>query len=81
VNVQLNGAGQVPVRRVAGIDLGIASEHTVRVLDGAGNKVNVARCVPARESLQAMEAGRWPVRRRAPRLEVVLEPTGRPGSR
>jgi hypothetical protein len=56
VNVQVNGAGQVPVRRLAGIDLGIASEHTVRVLDGAGQKVCAARCVPTRESLLAMEA-------------------------
>lgn len=38
VNVQVNGMGQVPVRRLAGIDLGIASEHTVRVLDGAGKE-------------------------------------------
>ena len=30
--MQVNGADQVPVRRLAGIDLGIASEHTVRVL-------------------------------------------------
>ena len=44
VNVQVNGTGQVPVRRLVGIDLGIASEHTVRVLDGAGNKVCAARC-------------------------------------
>jgi hypothetical protein len=56
VNVQVSGVGQVPVRRLAGIDLGIASEHTVRVLDGAGNKVCAARCVPTRESLLAMEA-------------------------
>ena len=47
VNVQVNGTGQVPVRRLVGIDLGIASEHTVRVLDGAGNKVCAARCVSA----------------------------------
>jgi hypothetical protein len=76
VNVQVNGAGQVPVRRLAGIDLGIASEHTVRVLDGAGNKVCAARCVPARESLLAMEARALAGTPAGTRLEVVLEPTG-----
>ena len=76
VNVQVNGAGQVPVRRLAGIDLGIASEHTVRVLDGAGNKVCAARCVPTRESLLAMEARALAGAPAGTRLEVVLEPAG-----
>jgi hypothetical protein len=76
VNVQVNGTGQVPVRRLAGIDLGIASEHTVRVLDGAGNKVCAARCVPARESLLAMEARALAGTPAGTRLEVVLEPAG-----
>ena len=76
MNVQVNGAGQVPVRRLAGIDLGIASEHTVRVLDGAGQKVCAARCVPTRESLLAMEARALAGTPEGTRLEVVLEPTG-----
>jgi transposase len=76
VNVQVNGTGQVPVRRLVGIDLGIASEHTVRVLDGAGNKMCAARCVPTRESLLAMEARALAGTPAGTRLEVVLEPTG-----
>ena len=76
MNVQVNAAGQVPVRRLAGIDLGIASEHTVRVLDGAGQKVCAARCVPTRESLLAMEARALAGTPEGTRLEVVLEPTG-----
>ena len=76
MNVQVNGTGQVPVRRLAGIDLGIASEHTVRVLDGAGNKVCAARCVPARESLLAMEARALAGTPPGTRLEVILEPAG-----
>ena len=76
VNVQVNGTGQVPVRRLVGIDLGIASEHTVRVLDGAGQKVCAARCVPTRESLLAMEARALAGAPAGTRLEVVLEPTG-----
>ena len=66
----------MPVRRLAGIDLGIASEHTVRVLDGAGQKVCAARCVPTRESLLAMEARALAGTPEGTRLEVVLEPTG-----
>jgi transposase len=69
-------AGQVPVRRLAGIDLGIASEHTARVLDGAGQKVCAARCVPTRESLLAMEARALAGTPEDTRLEVILEPTG-----
>ncbi len=76
MNVQVNAAGQGPVRRLAGIDLGIASEHTVRVLDGAGQKVCAARCVPTRESLLAMEARALARTPEGTRLEVVLEPTG-----
>ena len=76
MNVQVNGTGQGPVRRLAGIDLGIASEHTVRVLDGAGNKVCAARCVPTRESLLAMEARALAGTPAGTRLEVILEPTG-----
>ena len=76
MNVQVNAAGQVPVRRLAGIDLGIASEHTVRVLDGAGQKACAARCVPTRESLPAMEARALAGTPEGTRLEVVLEPTG-----
>ena len=76
MNVQVNAAGQGPVRRLAGIDLGIASEHTVRVLDGAGQKVCAARCVPTRESLLAMEARALAGTPEGTRLEVVLEPTG-----
>ncbi len=76
MNVQVNAAGQGPVRRLAGIDLGIASEHTVRVLDGAGQKVSAARCVPTRESLLAMEARALAGTPEGTRLEVVLEPTG-----
>jgi len=73
VNVQVN---EVPVRRLAGIDLGVASEHTVRVLDGAGQKMAAARCVPSRESLLAVETRALAGTPAGTRLEVVLEPTG-----
>ena len=48
----------------------------MRVLDGAGQKVCAARCVPTRESLLAMEARALAGTPEGTRLEVVLEPTG-----
>lgn len=76
MNVQVNDTGQAPARRLAGIDLGIATVHTVRVLDGTGKKVCAARCVPSRESLLAMEARALAGAPEGTRLEVVMEPTG-----
>ena len=45
-------------RRIIGLDLGIASEHTVRVLTGDGKVVAKRKAVPTTESLRALEAGR-----------------------
>jgi hypothetical protein len=47
-------AGQPP-RRLVGIDLGIASRHSVRVLEADGQVVCRSSCVPAVESLAAVE--------------------------
>jgi hypothetical protein len=47
-------AGQPP-RRLVGIDLGIASRHSVRVLEADGQVVCRSSCVPAAESLAAVE--------------------------
>ncbi|WP_028932074.1 hypothetical protein [Pseudonocardia asaccharolytica] len=43
-------------RRLVGIDLGIASDHTGRVLDGRGGEVCRRRARPTGESLAAVEA-------------------------
>jgi transposase len=63
-------------RRLVGIDLGITSAHTVRVLAGDGSLVCRRKAVPTVESLGEVErvalAGAAP----ATRLEVVIEPTG-----
>ena len=63
-------------RRLVGIDLGITSAHTVRVLTGDGTTVCRRKAVPTVESLgeveQAALAGTPP----GTRLEVVIEPTG-----
>jgi transposase len=62
-------------RRLVGIDLGIASAHTVRVLDESGATIAKRKAVPTVASLTAIEevalAGCAGVR-----LEVVMEPTG-----
>src|SRR5665647_2495376 len=64
------------VRRLVGIDLGIASSHTVRVLDETGQQVCRRRCEHSVASLARIEGAAL---RGAPQgtvLEVGLEPTG-----
>jgi transposase len=63
-------------RRLVGIDLGIASSHTVRVLDEAGREVCRRRCLPTVASLDAIEAAALAGTAAGTRLEVVFEPTG-----
>jgi hypothetical protein len=42
-------------RRIIGLDLGIASEHTARVLSGDGKVVAKRKAIPTTESLSALE--------------------------
>ena len=63
-------------RRLVGVDLGIASEHTVRVLRGDGSEVARRRARPTVESLAAVEAAALAGAATGTRLEVVMEPTG-----
>jgi transposase len=63
-------------RRLVGIDLGIASAHTVRVLDGEGTIVAKRKAWPAAESLAAVEEAALAGCPEGTRLEVVIEPTG-----
>ncbi len=63
-------------RRLVGIDLGIASAHTVRVLDGEGNTIAKRKAWPTVESLSDMEAAALAGCPAGTRLEVVMEPTG-----
>ena len=63
-------------RRLMGIDLGIASDHTVRVLDGRGGEVCRRRARPTVESLAAVETAALAGVAPGTRLEVVIEPTG-----
>lgn len=63
-------------RRLVGIDLGIASAHTVRVLDGEGVTLAKRKCWPTAESLAEVEQAALVGAKRGTRLEVVIEPTG-----
>lgn len=63
-------------RRLVGIDLGIASAHTVRVLDGEANTIAKRKAWPTVESLGEVEAAALDGCPAGTRLEVVMEPTG-----
>ncbi len=63
-------------RRLVGIDLGIASVHTVRVLDGEGTTLHRRKAWPTRESLEELEQMALSGCPAGTRLEVVMEPTG-----
>ena len=63
-------------RRLVGIDLGITSAHTVRVLDGGGITVCRGKAVPTVHSLGEVERAALAGAAPATRLEVVMEPTG-----
>jgi transposase len=66
----------MPERRLIGIDLGIASAHTARVLRGDGSEVCRRRCWPRLDSLQELEQAALAGAPAGTRLEVVIEPTG-----
>ncbi len=69
--------GEVGVeRRLVGVDLGIASAHTVRVLAGDGREVCRRRCEPTVASLSVVEAAALVGAPVGTVLEVVIKPTG-----
>jgi transposase len=74
--VEQEEAGRPPARRLVGIDLGIASRHSVRVLEADGQVVCRSSCVPAVESLAAVERAALAGAPAGTRLAVVFEPTG-----
>jgi transposase len=63
-------------RRLVGIDLGITSAHTVRVLDAGGRVVCRRRAAPTVEDLTEVEQAALASAAAGTRLEVVIEPTG-----
>ena len=63
-------------RRLVGIDMGIVSAHTVRVLRGDGSEVCRRRAFPTVASLAEVEQAALSGAPAGTRLEVVIEPTG-----
>src|SRR5450755_2628245 len=68
--------GQPAGRRLVGIDLGIASRHSVRVLEADGQVVCRSSCVPTVESLTLVESAALAGAPDGTKLAVVFEPTG-----
>lgn len=64
------------IRRLVGIDLGIASAHTVRVLDESGETIAKRKAWPTVDSLGEVETAALAGAPNGTRLEVVIEPTG-----
>ena len=63
-------------RRLVGIDLGIASAHTVRVLDETGKTLAKRKAWPTEASLADVEKTSLAGAPEGTVLEVVMEPTG-----
>lgn len=63
-------------RRLVGIDLGIASAHTVRVLDESGKTLAKRKAWPTQASLSDVEKTALAGAGDGTVLEVVMEPTG-----
>jgi transposase len=63
-------------RRLVGIDLGITSAHTVRVLAGDGSLVCRRKAIPTVDSLGEVERAALAGTPMGTLLEVVVEPTG-----
>jgi transposase len=64
------------IRRLVGIDLGIASAHTVRVLDETGTTLAKRKAHPTVNSLEEVERAALAGCPEGTRLEVIVEPTG-----
>jgi transposase len=67
---------ELTIRRLVGIDLGIASAHTVRVLDEAGKTLAKRKAWPTQASLSDVEKTALAGAPEGTVLEVVMEPTG-----
>jgi transposase len=64
------------VRRIVGIDLGVASHHTVVVIDETTQVLTRRRCRPTRDGFERIERAALADAPVGARLEVIIEPTG-----
>jgi transposase len=63
-------------RRIIGLDLGVATDHTAVVLDEAGTQLARRRAQPTRASLEGLRAVALAGAPEGTVVEVVMEPTG-----
>jgi len=63
-------------RRIIGLDLGVATDHTAVVLDEAGAQLARRRAQPTRASLEGLRAVALAGAPEGTVVEVVMEPTG-----
>jgi transposase len=71
---QLEGGGVL--RRIVGLDLGVATDHTAVILDQTGAELGRRRVRPTRASLEALRALALAGTEAGVTVEVVIEPTG-----
>jgi hypothetical protein len=71
---QQEGAGVQ--RRIVGLDLGVATDHTAVILDQTGAELGRRRVRPTRASLEALREVALAGAQTETVLEVVIEPTG-----
>jgi transposase len=71
---QQEGAGVQ--RRIVGLDLGVATDHTAVILDQTGSELARRRVRPTRASLEALRAAALAGVQAGVAVEVVIEPTG-----
>jgi transposase len=63
-------------RRIVGVDLGIATDHTAVVLDESGTELARRRVAPTRASFEGLRAAALFGAPQGTVVEVVIEPTG-----
>lgn len=63
-------------RRIVGLDLGVATDHTAVILDQTGAELGRRRVRPTRASLEALRALALASAEAGVAVEVVIEPTG-----
>jgi transposase len=63
-------------RRIVGLDLGVATDHTAVILDQTGAELGRRRVRPTRASLEALRAAALAGAQADITVEVVIEPTG-----
>lgn len=63
-------------RRIVGLDLGVATDHTAVILDQTGAELGRRRVRPTRASLEALRALALAGAEAGVAVEVVIEPTG-----